>query len=167
MKQLFSILALPFNVTLTLPLFLLFFENRSSTHVDWVEFPWFWVGVILLIDGLFLLVWTITLFATQGKGTLAPWAPTKQLVVAGPFRHVRNPMITGVLLVLVGEAMIFESFWLLGWALFFFLLNNFYFILKEEPDLLKRFGEPYTVYCRNVRRWIPRISPWDPEETSD
>ena len=46
------------------------------------------------------------------------------------------------------------------WALFFFGLNSVYFILKEEPDLLKRFGEDYKNYKENVPRWIPRWKPW-------
>ncbi len=167
MKHLFSILALPFNVTITLPILLMFFESRSNTGMNWIAFPWFWIGVVALIDGLFLLIWTISLIATKGQGTIAPWAPTKKLVITGPFRHVRNPMITGVLLVLIGEALIFQSVWLLAWAIFFFGLNTIYFIMKEEPDLLKRFGKPYEEYCRHVNRWIPRISPWDPDETSN
>jgi protein-S-isoprenylcysteine O-methyltransferase Ste14 len=164
MKHLISILVLPFNVTLTIPWLFLLLESRTNTYFNWNGLPWFWIGLVFLIDGLFLLSWTITLFATKGKGTLAPWAPTKVLVLSGPYRHVRNPMISGVVFILIGEAMMCQSFWLLGWATFFFLLNNFYFILKEEPDLMIRFGGFYDNYKQNVKRWIPRINPWDPAE---
>ena len=42
----------------------------------------------------------------------------------------------------------------------YFGLNSIYFILKEEPDLQKRFGEDYKKYKENVPRWIPRWKPW-------
>ena len=55
------------------------------------------------------MVWTNRLFATIGHGTLAPWNPPEKLVVRGVYRHVRNPMITGVFCILLGEAVFFGS----------------------------------------------------------
>ena len=66
--------------------------------------------------GFALWVWTVRLFARIGRGTLAPWDPTERLVVEGPYAHVRNPMITGVLAVLLGEALIFGSTAIAIWA---------------------------------------------------
>jgi protein-S-isoprenylcysteine O-methyltransferase Ste14 len=48
---------------------------------------------------------TIRLFLTIGKGTLAPWKPTQRVVVEGVYRHVRNPMISGVCFILLGDPM--------------------------------------------------------------
>jgi hypothetical protein len=67
------------------------------------------LGVGLIALGLVLVVWTIRLFATVGQGTLAPWDPTSRLVVRGPYRHVRHPMISGVVLILLGEAALLGS----------------------------------------------------------
>jgi Kef-type K+ transport system membrane component KefB len=92
--------------------------------------------------------------------TLAPWNPTQKLVVQGVYRHVRNPMITGVSCILLGEAIFFGSPWLLGWFGLFVLVNMLYIPLGEEPGLAKRFGEDYLVYKQNVPRWIPRLRPW-------
>jgi protein-S-isoprenylcysteine O-methyltransferase Ste14 len=117
------------------------------------------VGVILFAAGLALWLWTVVLLARIGKGTLAPWDPTQRLVVAGPYRHVRNPMISGVLLVLLGEAIVFGSYWLLGWAALFLLLNTLWFGAFEEPDLERRFGSAYTAYRDAVPRWLPRRRP--------
>ena len=64
-------------------------------------------GALLAAAGLAMLAWTVTLFIRIGRGTLAPWDPTRKLVVRGPYAHVRNPMITGVLAILVGEAIAF------------------------------------------------------------
>ena len=102
------------------------------------------------------------LFARIGRGTLAPWDPTRHLVVEGPYRHVRNPMITAVLAVLAGEAALFGSPPLLIWCAAFFAINHVFFRLHEEPGLERRFGEEYRAYKRNVPRWLPRRAPWAP-----
>ena len=81
----------------------------------------------------------------------------------GPYRHVRNPMITGVLLVLLGEAALLGSLGVLAWAAIFFAINAVWFRLVEEPGLVRRFGADYDEYSRNVPRWVPRGTPWRPE----
>jgi protein-S-isoprenylcysteine O-methyltransferase Ste14 len=119
-------------------------------------------GAALTAAGLALWVWTVRLFARLGRGTLAPWDPTRALVVQGPYGVVRNPMITGVLAVLVGEATLLGSAALLAWAAVFFAVNSAFFVLREEPELERRFGEPYRRYRRHVPRWIPRRRAWRP-----
>lgn len=116
------------------------------------------LGLALIAAGLALWVWTVRLLARVGKGTLAPWDPTRHLVVEGPYRHVRNPMITAVLAVLAGEAVLFGSVPLLIWLGAFFAINSVYFRAAEEPGLERRFGEEYRAYRRNVPRWLPRRS---------
>lgn len=116
------------------------------------------LGLGLIAGGLALWVWTVRLLDRIGKGTLAPWDPTRRLVVEGPYAHVRNPMITAVLAVLLGEAALVGSPELLVWAAIFFALNRVYFVLSEEPGLERRFGDEYRAYRRRVRRWIPRPS---------
>lgn len=119
------------------------------------------VGLLLIGAGLWLLVKTVRLFAVVGKGTLAPWDPTKKLVVVGPYRYVRNPMITGVVTILLGESAFFGSVIIASWALFFLTMNHVYFTLSEEPGLVRRFGEDYKHYMQRVPRWIPRTTPWN------
>jgi protein-S-isoprenylcysteine O-methyltransferase Ste14 len=118
-------------------------------------------GIVLTGLGLTLMVKTITLFATIGKGTLAPWEPPTRLVVRGIYRHVRNPMIIGVFLVLAGESVFFGSFPVFTWFIIVLLGNLIYIPLLEEHGLESRFGEDYVLYKRNVPRWIPRVRPWD------
>ena len=119
-------------------------------------------GAALVLAGLAVWYATVRLFARVGEGTLAPWDPTRKLVVLGPYRYVRNPMITGVLLVLVGEAALFGSPWILAWAAAFFAVNAVWFPLVEEPGLVERFGREYEDYRRAVPRWLPRRRPWTP-----
>ncbi len=120
------------------------------------------LGVGLIFAGFALWLWTVRLFARVGKGTLAPWDPTRRLVVGGPYRHVRNPMITAVLMVLGGEAALFGSLPLLLWCLAFFALNHAFFCLREEPGLERKFGDEYLDYKRHVPRWLPRRTAWNP-----
>jgi protein-S-isoprenylcysteine O-methyltransferase Ste14 len=118
------------------------------------------LGAALLAGGLLLVVWTIALFASEGRGTLAPWDPTSRLVVRGPYRHVRNPMISGVVGVVLGEAALLGSPAVLIWAAAVFAVNAVYLPLVEEPGLVRRFGADYAEYRAHVRRWLPRLRAW-------
>ena len=115
----------------------------------------------LLRPASFIAGWTTRLFVDKGEGTPAPWDPPTKLVVVGPYRHVRNPMITGVFLMLTAESVLFGSWPLFGWVVVFFLLNTVYFSKVEEPGLERRFGENYRHYRSNVPRWIPRWRQWN------
>lgn len=114
-------------------------------------------GVVLLVAGLALFAWCVALFARVGRGTLAPRDPTRRLVAEGPYRLVRNPMITAVLATLVGQALLLGSRVTALWALAFAAINHAYFLLLEEPGLERRFGDAYRDYRARVPRWIPRL----------
>jgi protein-S-isoprenylcysteine O-methyltransferase Ste14 len=120
-------------------------------------------GLTFATLGLFLAAGAIRKFSTEGEGTLAPWDPPRKLVVRGSYRYVRNPMISGVLSILAGEAIFFGSLPVLKWCGFFAVLNAIYIPLVEEPMLVGRFGHDYLFYMKHVRRWIPRLTPWDPD----
>lgn len=122
------------------------------------------LGSALIVFGLALVAWTVTLFVAVGEGTLAPWDATRKLVVRGPYRHVRNPMITGVASILAGEAVAFRSWGLVILLAAFATANAIYMPLAEEPGLRRRFGADYDAYRHHVPRWIPRFDPWDPSE---
>jgi protein-S-isoprenylcysteine O-methyltransferase Ste14 len=89
-----------------------------------------------------------------------PWDPTQRLVVAGPYRHVRNPMISSVLFMVAGQALLWGSGLTAALAAVFFVVNHVYFITSEEPGLVKRFGDSYRAYKANVPRWLPRLQPY-------
>jgi protein-S-isoprenylcysteine O-methyltransferase Ste14 len=163
-SHIFSILALPFNVIVTAPVIISVLDKNSK--FGWGLSPAFKIalfiaGGVLIVAGMCLLIITIGMFIRIGKGTLAPWNPTRKLVVTGPYRYVRNPMISGVIFILIGETMIIGSVYLVVMAGVFFAVNHLYFIFVEEPGLIKRFGEEYRVYKKNVGRWLPRFTPWE------
>jgi protein-S-isoprenylcysteine O-methyltransferase Ste14 len=119
-------------------------------------------SVALLSVALPLWLQTVRLFASVGKGTLAPWDPTQALVVQGPYGRVRNPMISAVAFILAGEAIALGSVAIGVWFAIFATVNAIYIPLGEEPGLARRFGEDYERYRQAVPRWIPRRTPWTP-----
>lgn len=162
-RHLLSILLLPFMVVVVIPIWLLTaFAGIDSRWSDAWVLPWAMrlAGAALAAAGFALFGWCVHLFARVGQGTLAPWDPTKKIVVVGPYQFMRNPMISGVACILLGQVL-FHGSWLLGlWAGIFVIINHIYFVFSEEPGLENRFGEPYRVYKANVPRWIPRVRPW-------
>jgi protein-S-isoprenylcysteine O-methyltransferase Ste14 len=162
-RQLAAVVLLPGTVVLAVPAVIVW--------LDGVHVVWWWpaavaLGVTSIAIGLVLIVRTIALFAQIGRGTLAPWDPAKRLVVRGPYRYVRNPMISGVLFVLLGEAIVFGSLPLLVWFGVVLAVNAVYLPLVEERGLRRRFGQDYETYRANVPRWIPRPRPWNGEESA-
>ena len=157
-RQARAIIPLPGMVTVLMPAVILILDG---SNVGWglsgagAVLPVI-LGLALIAAGFALWLWTVRLFAKVGEGTLAPWDPTRRLVARGPYRHLRNPMITAVLAVLAGEAALFGSLPLAIWCAAFFVLNHAFFLLYEEPGLERRFGDEYRAYQREVPRWLPR-----------
>lgn len=163
LRQLFAIAILPVTVVVLIPVWIArrygtaLALGRSTILVGFQA-----VGLALLGLGLVLFVASVWRFATEGKGTLAPWDPPRVFVVCGPYRFVRNPMISGVIFVLFGEALVLLSQPHAVWAVGFLVLNLIYIPLIEEPQLEQRFGNSYREYRRHVRRFVPRLRPWRP-----
>jgi protein-S-isoprenylcysteine O-methyltransferase Ste14 len=164
-RHLLSIAILPFTVTVLVPLWLAR-SGDVAMHMPTGAAPTalLALGLLLLAAGLLLFIASLARFVGEGKGTLAPWDPPKQFVVTGPYRFVRNPMISGVILILFGEAALFRSQPHLVWAALFLAGNFVHIPLVEEPALRRRFGASYDEYCRHVGRLIPRLTPWVPRD---
>ncbi|MDR1145294.1 MAG: isoprenylcysteine carboxylmethyltransferase family protein [Verrucomicrobiales bacterium] len=154
-----AVVLLPCNALITLPALVLWLTGWRLTRNDPALLA---VGGALLVAGLALAAWTMWLFDRVGKGTAAPWQPPRQLVIRGPYRHVRNPMIVSVLLMALAEALLLNAWSLAAYAAVFWAVNTVYFPLVEEKKLLQRFGDDYARYRRHVPRWLPRLTPWAP-----
>jgi len=115
-------------------------------------------GALVGVAGGALALWCILAFALVGKGTPAPFDPPRRLVVAGPYRYVRNPMYIGAGLALTGAAMFYGSLRLLGYVGLFLLATHAFVVLYEEPTLTRLFGQQYRAYQTRVRRWLPRFA---------
>ena len=122
-----------------------------------LQLPSIWmVGFLPLLSGVVLYLWCAGAFTFIGKGTPAPIDAPKVLVIQGPYQWVRNPMYIAVLLVVIGEAILFRSFLLVGYALLVWLVVHLFVVFVEEPSLRGQFGGSYETYLRTVRRWLPR-----------
>ena len=113
------------------------------------------LGVGVLIAGGALVLETTTRFALQGRGTPAPWAPPERFVERGSYRFVRSPMYLGVILLVVGQALLLGQEILYAWAVAAWLTFTGFLAFYEEPQLRGRFGASYDDYRRRVKRWIP------------
>jgi protein-S-isoprenylcysteine O-methyltransferase Ste14 len=161
LRHLLAILILPFTVAVLIPVRIAQrYEIAPELGRSAGEVALQLAGVALGAVGFALFVASLRRFATEGHGTLAPWDPPRALVVRGPYRFVRNPMISGVLFALFAEALVLLSRPHAGWATAFLVLNLIYIPLVEEPQLERRFGDPYREYCKHVRRFLPRLRPW-------
>ena len=162
-RHLLAILMLPFVVVVIIPRWVLRAYATTDTH--WASGTLSAsvgpiAGALIFLAGFGLFAWCLSLFVRVGQGTLAPWDPTRRLVAVGPYRYMRNPMITGVLTMLTGEALFLGSRAIATWAATFLVINQVYFLLLEEPGLERRFGAGYLEYKSAVPRWIPRTTPW-------
>jgi protein-S-isoprenylcysteine O-methyltransferase Ste14 len=135
----------------------------------WRMGPPFWgwagfrtVGVALIAAGVPVLLAAIVRFVRQGRGVPAPVLTARHLVVTGLYRYVRNPMYVAVVSVIVGQGLLLGSGPVLRYAVVVAAGFHLFVLLHEEPSLRSRFGAEYEAYCRAVRRWLPRLSPWTP-----
>jgi protein-S-isoprenylcysteine O-methyltransferase Ste14 len=113
-------------------------------------------GMVIGAIGAAMALCCVLAFASIGRGTPAPFDPPRRLVIAGPYRFVRNPMYIGAGLALVGAALFYQSWPLLIYAGAFLVVTHLFVIMYEEPTLRRTFGEDYEAYCARVGRWLPR-----------
>jgi protein-S-isoprenylcysteine O-methyltransferase Ste14 len=127
--------------------------------------PWAVVlGTAVTAAGTAVVVASFVQFVVEGRGTPAPVAPTEELVVGGLYRWVRNPMYVGVAGAIAGQAVLFASIGLAGWLVAFVVAVTTFVRLYEEPTLRRTYGTSYDAYTAAVRRWVPRVRPWRPEQ---
>jgi protein-S-isoprenylcysteine O-methyltransferase Ste14 len=149
LRSLFFFLLLPGVIAYAVPIWL----GAESGGAPGALRP---LGVLFQLAGTAALIWCVRDFAVRGRGTLAPVDPPRELVAAGLYRFVRNPMYVGVATTLVGHALFFGSAELLGYAALVVGGFHLFVTLYEEPHLERRFGESYRRYRASVPRWIPR-----------
>lgn len=144
-RALLAFLALPGMVAYAAPLGLARWQGLALAHPS---------GLLPVAVGSGLLLWCVRDFYVAGRGTLAPWAPPRRLVVVGLYRFSRNPMYLAVSVVLLGWAAAFASVGLLLYALGVVLAFQLRVVLGEEPWLVRTHGDEWAQYAARVRRWL-------------
>lgn len=153
LRALFFLVLLPGSVIVWVPWLLL----RSA----WPRFdpgPARWVGLAAIVLGAAAELWCVWDFARIGRGTLAPVDPPKEVVRRGLYGWTRNPMYVAVVTAVLGEAVFFGAWALLVWGAVVLCLFQSFVVFYEEPTLRRAFGASYDEYCRDVPRWVPRLS---------
>jgi len=125
---------------------------------EWVAGP----GFVLAVVGGALALWCLGAFALMGKGTPAPFDAPREVVVAGPYRYVRNPMYLGAVAILLGTGLMLRSPSTVAVALLFMVLAHLFVVYYEEPTLEGQFGDSYRRYRKSVNRWLPGLPQGDP-----
>jgi protein-S-isoprenylcysteine O-methyltransferase Ste14 len=148
---LFTILV-PGTVLVLLPLALV--ASNLGPHFDFG--PASYSGLVPLVTGLSVIAACFIDFVRRGRGTPAPYDPPRQLVITGLNRYARNPQYVGVVLVVVGEALLSGAAVLFGYAAFLAVAYHLVVRYCEEPALGRLFGEEYARYREAVPRWLPR-----------
>lgn len=133
---------------------------NSTRDMPWASVslgPLRWLGLMGIAFGGYLYIWAVTRLVSRGTSALPGQRPTV-LQSDGWYATVRHPLLLGVVLILLGEAVTAESVTLLGYAVAYWLGLNVFVAWREEPELHASFGEAYASYCRRVPRWIPNLT---------
>ena len=110
-------------------------------------------GILIIAAGLGLIVSARILFKRTGQNP-APWKPSPELILKGPYRFTRNPMYLGVTLVELGLGLAVNNLWIPLFAAPALLTVHFIAVLPEEKYLNEKFGESYKAYLSRVRRYL-------------
>ncbi|UCR88150.1 methyltransferase family protein [Mycetocola spongiae] len=141
---------------LLIPAAILPLEYRWGLHIE-MPLAVRLGGAALLAAGSALGIWSAVSMSTRGEGTPLPSAMPRLLVVAGPYRFVRNPMAVAGIAQGVAVGLIAGSWLIVAYALCGSLVWNWIIRPVEEADLEERFGEEFMAYCARVRCWVPRL----------
>ncbi|MFZ0801851.1 MAG: isoprenylcysteine carboxylmethyltransferase family protein [Terriglobales bacterium] len=137
--------------------------SRLGFRVDAARVAsWRWIAALPSVLGFAAALRCVWDFGHTGHGTPVPIAPPQRLVVVGFYRYVRNPMYVGFISGWIGLWVVFgRANWSVIAGAAAVVLGVAMFVrLYEEPILRSMFGAQYEEYCRNVRRWLPRVRGW-------
>ena len=114
-----------------------------------------WISLPVVAWGAFLVLWSMFHFF-RVKGTPVPFNPPQKLVTTGPYAYVRNPMLSGLFILLLGLGGLLRSVSLtFVFTPLFILFNIVELKMIEEPELIKRLGGEYTKYRDRTPMFIP------------
>jgi protein-S-isoprenylcysteine O-methyltransferase Ste14 len=139
-------------------LFLAGFAVEKHLLADWLVWLGTVIALLITLVGLLFLLWSVITLILAGKGTPAPAAPTRKLVVTGPYRLCRNPAQLGAMFYYLGLGIHFGSL-AIGIIMFLlaFLIGSCYHKFVEEKELLRRFGSEYEEYRKNTPFLFPKF----------
>jgi protein-S-isoprenylcysteine O-methyltransferase Ste14 len=147
LKNILFTLVVPGTVGVYLPLIL---SRGQGAATGWLPV----LAIIFFAIGGSIYSWCVFDFASYGRGTPAPIDAPKKLVRRGLYRYSRNPMYVGVLTVICGWAILYQSVAVAVYGIVVAGCFYSFVVFVEEPILKKRFGAEYEQYCAEVPRWL-------------
>lgn len=160
-----AILILPVSVVV-IPALLVMGSEAAGLAVGWVGLaaPVFWLAALLAVAGVALAGWTVRPLFADGPSLSALVDARGRLVVRGPYRHVRNPMVCAGVLLLAAEALMLHAWPVAIWLAVFYMANSIYVMGVEERGLERRLGAGWRRYKAHVPRWFPSPVGYDPDD---
>jgi protein-S-isoprenylcysteine O-methyltransferase Ste14 len=147
-KNVLFTLLVPGTVAVSIPCLIV-----DGSSVAWGSVA---AAVPLFVLGAAIYLWCLWDFATFGRGTPAPIDAPQRLVIRGLYRYIRNPMYTGILTVLLGWVVCFQTAGLVVYIVLVAGLFHLFVVLYEEPHLHRVFGSDYDGFRTRTGRWLPR-----------
>ena len=133
---------------------------------EWFNFPAFGntalrliIGSILIVLGLFFLLWTTKVQREIGKGTPMPLMATQKLIIQKPYSYCRNPLAFGLINFYFGISIFIGSISSIVAVAIFSVIILLYNKFIEEKELEKRYGDDYTTYKQTTPFLLPRLIP--------
>lgn len=139
---------------LVIPVFVAFIEARWLLRID-LPFAVHAAGGVLLVAATSLGVWSAISMTVEGRGTPLPSQMARRLVIAGPYRFVRNPMAVAGIAQGVAVGLLLGSWMVVAYSLCGSVLWNTVVRPLEELDLEERFGAEFADYRSRVSCWVP------------
>ena len=129
--------------------------DSSFPLIDLIKSPWNWIGWIFIVVGLIIDLWSVGLFWKE-KTTISPLQPDNSISIVedGMYQYSRNPMYLGMLIILLGVAILLGSLSPLFCLPLFVIIITTQQIIPEEMTLTNKFGQVYLDYKHRVRRWL-------------
>ncbi len=127
-------------------------RHHTPFAMDLGGVSWF-LGWVLVVAGLGMFAWALYTLQRHHT-TVNPYKAASELCMDGPFRHSRNPIYLGDWLLLLGVALVLNTWWPLVFAPVIWLLLRYGVIRHEETHLEQKFGAQYRSYRARVRRWL-------------
>jgi protein-S-isoprenylcysteine O-methyltransferase Ste14 len=127
--------------------------NLIFPIVKIVFFPFNLIGIILIIIGILMTLWTNSLLL-DNRTAITPYEIPSFLITSGPFKYSRNPLYLGMAVALFGLGVFLGSLSPIFSPIIFVLVIERLFAPMEENNLEKKFGKKYLDYKKKVRLWI-------------
>jgi protein-S-isoprenylcysteine O-methyltransferase Ste14 len=128
----------------------------TGAEISWLRPQVTLAGMVVILLGALLRWWAIFTLGRYFTFEVAVRS-TQSVVQSGPYRLVRHPSYTAILIMLLGVGLVLANWASLIMLLASGLLGLLYRVRVEERALVAALGQPYVDYTRHTKLFIPFI----------